>query len=177
TSAEALWYLAWVELRAGRWSLAAECADRAQEIFHQYGIELPQDSLPIALIAAHRGELERARSAGRRWSELADAQPPLLPAGNAVFGSLDLWSGNAAAAAESFAIAEVKATALGWGEPNLRFWRAEYTEALLELGRMDDAEQLLLDWEAGAIRTGRQWVLAHVLRGRGLAAAAGGAIE
>src|SRR5687768_11965494 len=35
-SSYALWYLSMVELRAGRWSLAAEYAERAREVGAQY---------------------------------------------------------------------------------------------------------------------------------------------
>ena len=64
-SARALWGLAWVEFWAGRWALAAEHAARAHDISIQYGLEVPQDHLPIALIAVHRGQLELAREHSR----------------------------------------------------------------------------------------------------------------
>jgi DNA-binding CsgD family transcriptional regulator len=57
------------------------------------------------------------------------------------------------------------------------WWRAEYIEALLELGRTDAAVDLLAVWEADATRLGLDWVLAHVTRCRGLVAAARGEVE
>jgi AAA ATPase domain len=91
-SAGALWYLALVELRAGRLELAGEHAQRSREIGREYGHEedeTPQDLHPMALVAAHRGELERARElaelgcthrpAGRELS-----RAPLLPSGSSV---------------------------------------------------------------------------------------------
>ena len=46
-SSRALWGLAWVEFWAGRWALAAEYAARARDISVQYGLEMPQDHLPM----------------------------------------------------------------------------------------------------------------------------------
>jgi DNA-binding CsgD family transcriptional regulator len=59
----------------------------------------------------------------------------------------------------------------------MRWWIADHAEALLELGRLDDAVQVLDLWEADARRLGREWVLADVTRCRGLVAAAQGAID
>jgi DNA-binding CsgD family transcriptional regulator len=95
----------------------------------------------------------------------------------AVPGLLDFWSGDAPAAAASFAAAEQTADARGWREPSMRWWRADYVEALLELGRMDDALGVLDAWEADAARVGREWVLAQVARCRGLVAAAKADVE
>jgi DNA-binding CsgD family transcriptional regulator len=177
-AADALWFLAWVELRADRWSLADQYAESVREANAQYGFEqAPQQYLPIALVAAHRGDLQRAREAGARGLALAKEQGALLAGLVALPGLVDLWAGDAAAAASHFADAEEMADADGWGEPNLRWWRAEHAEALLELGRVDDAVVLLDDWEAAATRVGRHWVLAQVTRCRGLVAAARAEVE
>jgi DNA-binding CsgD family transcriptional regulator len=176
-SAQALWSLSWVELRAGRWSLAAEYAERSREVRAQYELEWPPNFFLIALVAAHRGELERARDAAERGGALADRQGALLAGLVAVPGLVDFWSGDAPAAAASFAAAEQTANARGWREPNMRWWRADYVEALLELGGIDDAVGLLDAWEADAARVGREWVLAQVARCRGLVAAAKADVE
>ena len=82
-SARALWGLSWVEFWAGRWALAASHAGQAHEISIQYGLEVPQDHLPIALIAVHRGQLELAREHSERALELAEravrASPSAAP--------------------------------------------------------------------------------------------------
>ena len=66
---------------------------------------------------------------------------------------------------------------MGWREPSVRWWTGDRVELLLELGRIDDAVRLLELWEADAVRVDRRWVLAHVTRCRGLAAAARGEVE
>jgi DNA-binding CsgD family transcriptional regulator len=57
------------------------------------------------------------------------------------------------------------------------WWRADHAEALLMLGRLDDAAALVHAWEADAARLGREAVLAQATRCRGLVAAARGNVE
>jgi len=177
-SAGALWDLSWVELWAGRWALAAEYAARARDISIQYGLEVPQDHLPIAIIAVHRGQLELAREHSEQALKLAEEQFALHPPQHlAILGLAALWSGDASGAADWLGKAEQQAAALGWGNPSIRWWSADYAELLLELGRVDDAARVLDVWEADATRLGREWVLAHVTRCRGLVATAQGNVD
>jgi DNA-binding CsgD family transcriptional regulator len=177
-SGRAQYWLAGIELSAGRWELAADYADRARDISVQYGLEKTQDFIPIFLAAAHRGQFQFAHEESMRALELCERQigfhPPFLLAAP---GLAALWSGDAPAAVEWLGKADRQAAALGWGEPSIRSWSAEYAEALLELGRIDDAEQVLDVWEADATRLGRDRVLAQVIRSRGLVAAAQGNVE
>ena len=177
-SARALWSLAWVEIWAGRWEDAADHAARCRDLRLQYGLERPDDLLPAALVAVHRGELGPARTYTERMLQLSDpylgeqAPPPL-----ATLGLLHLWGGDTAAGAAWLGKADQRASQLGWGEPCNRWWSADYAEALLELGRIDDAVRVVDVWEADATRLGRDWVLAQVTRCRGLVAAAQGDID
>ncbi len=169
---ELLGYLALVELWSGHWDLASEYAEQAHEIDAQYGVDLPQDHLLPALIALHRGEL--ANAAARSTLALSLARGQVLPMHVAILATCDLWSGRPTTAVAGFLRAEEMADLRGWGEPALRFWRADYAEALLQAGRDDDAEALVDDWEAAAARLGRDRVLAQAVRSRGLIAAARG---
>ena len=150
----ALWYLALVELHAGQLSLAAEDAEQARELSLQYGrneLEAPMNLFPIALDRgpprASWSAHVRSRSEGCRLAELHGA---LLPGLIATTGLVELWSGDAAAAASRFAAAEQTAAEAEFGEPAMYWWRADYVEALLELGRIDEAERILDGWEADA---------------------------
>jgi DNA-binding CsgD family transcriptional regulator len=58
----------------------------------------------------------------------------------------------------------------------MRHWRPEHVEALLQVGRIDDAAKLTDDWETAARRLDRQRVLAQATRCRGVIAAARGDI-
>src|SRR4029079_2249486 len=177
-SARALWGLAWGEVWAGRWELAPEPAARAYEISSQYGHVVPQDHLPIAVIAVHRGKLELARDHSERGLALADAQfgfHPPQPLG--VLGLVALWSGDPSVALDRFAEADRRAATLGWGEASMRWGTPDHVELLLGRGRVDDAVELLEVWATDAKRTGRDRVLADVTRCRGLVAATGGDIQ
>jgi DNA-binding CsgD family transcriptional regulator len=175
-SARALWGLSWVEFSAGRWEIAAVHAARAHDISIQYGLEAPQDHLPIAVIAVHRGRLELARTHSTRALALVDevAERVGLPQHRGVLGLVALWSGDQFGADKWLGEADRWAAKLGWGEPSVRWWTADYAELLLELGRIDEAVQVLDVWETDAVRVAREWVFGHVTRSRGLLAAAQG---
>ncbi len=177
-SARALWGLAWVDFWAGRWEDAADHADRAHDISIQYGIELPQDHLPNAVIAVYRGQYELARQHSERAFELATAQFGFLPPQHtAVLALVTLAKGDRPAAAAEFEQAEQRAAMLEWSEPSVRWWTGDHAELLLELGRVDEAVRLVDIWEEDAVRVRREWVLAQVTRCRGLVAAASGDVE
>lgn len=177
-AARALWGLAWLEFWAGDWALAADHGFRAYEIAIQYGLEVPQDHLPIAVIAVHRGELDVAREHTERALELAREQFGFHPPQHmAVVGLIADWSGEPDRALEWFERAGERAAELEWGEPSLRWWTPDHVEALLVSGRDDAAVRLLDAWEADARRVAREWVLAHVTRCRGVVAAARGDVD
>jgi DNA-binding CsgD family transcriptional regulator len=177
-SADALSELSLVELEAGSWELAAEHAARARDIAFQYGIEIPQHHLPIAWIAVHRGQLDLARETSQRALDLAETHFGFHPPYHlAVIGLVAFWGGDASTGADWLGQAHSRALELGWFEPANRPWTPDFVEALLELGRIDEAVEALDRWEADARRVGRQRVLAHVLRCRGQIAAARGEID
>ena len=177
-SSGALWGLAWVEFWAGRWALAANNAARSRDIAVQYGLEVPQDHLPSAVIAVHRGRLELARQHSERALELSVEQFGMRPPQHvAVLGLVARWSGDRPTAVELLGEAERQAAAFGWGEPSVRWWSGDQIELLLELGRIEEANRILDTWEVDAVRVARPWVLAHATRCRGLAAAAQGGLD
>ena len=177
SAATAHWFLALVELRAGRWPQAEQHAESSYKINAQYGILAPFHAFPLGLVAAHRGDLERARELSELGRELADREGAHLGGLEAIEGIVEHWSGDPNAAADWFAKGEAAADAAGWGEPNLRWWRADYAEVLIALGRTDEAVALLNAWEAVAVLVGRRWVLAQIARCRGLVEAALGNVE
>jgi DNA-binding CsgD family transcriptional regulator len=177
-SARALWALSWLEFWAGNWALAGEHASRAHEIEIQYGLEVPQGHLPIALIAVHRGDLDLAREHSELALALAEEQFGLHPPHHmAILGLVALGTGDRSAAVQWLSKADRQAAALGWAEPSVRWWSSDHVELLLELRRIDAAVDVVDAWEADAMRLGREWVLAHTTRCRGLVAAARGAVE
>jgi DNA-binding CsgD family transcriptional regulator len=130
----------------------------------------------LAWVEFWAGRLEHAAEYAAR--ELADEQFGLRPPQHlAVMGLAAAWSGDLASALDRLAGADRRAAELGWGEPSVRWWTSDHAELLLEAGRTDDAVRLLDLWEEDATRVGREWVLPHVTRCRGLVAAARGDVE
>jgi DNA-binding CsgD family transcriptional regulator len=177
-AAGTLYVLAHIELWGNRWELAAEYADRAYELFVQYGLEVPWIHVPISMIAAHRGRLEEARAHSERALQLGEEQfGRHTPVHLGTLGVVALQAGDPHAAVEWFDEAEATTTRIGWSEAGKRWWVPDHVEALLALDRADEAERVLDVWEADARRLERGWVLAHVTRCRGLVAAARGDVS
>ena len=179
-SAQVSWFLSIVELYAGRLDLAEYHAERAKELHGLYGRgedEDPHNYLPVALVAAYRGDHELARDLAVTGRALAEAHEALLPGLAAVPGLVALWAGDPQAGTEFFGEADRVADAAGWVEPVIRWWRAEQVEALLELGRLDEGAEILRDWEGAASRRERAWTVAQARRCRGLLASGLGQLD
>jgi len=177
-AARALWGLSWIAYWAGAWEQAAVHADAAHETAIQYGLEVPQDHLPIALVALRRGRIGLAREHSARALELAREQFGLEPPQHlSILGIAAHWDGDDAAALSFLDRASEQAAALDWGEPTIRWWTDDHVELLLEHDRAEEAMRLLDRWEADAARRDREWVRAHATRCRGLAALTRGQVE
>jgi DNA-binding CsgD family transcriptional regulator len=111
-------------------------------------------------VAAHVGDLDRA-------VELAERMPR-----RGGMGFVKFWRGETAEALEHFAAADGHDG--GIRDPTMSWAIGEHAEALVEVGRIDEATELLNRWEEAASRVGRVWALARVARGRALVAAARG---
>jgi DNA-binding CsgD family transcriptional regulator len=171
------WYLSLVELWDGNWNEAARHAECCREIAALYAPEEVDATAlyPAAMVAAHRDDAAVARRLARLGLAHAETDRHLSFAVNhqAVLGMVDFREGEALQAVEQFDAAEKRRRTLELlVEPNMRFYFGDYIEALLELGRIDEAVAVLEPWASEAERLGRGWALAHATRCRGLAAAA-----
>jgi DNA-binding CsgD family transcriptional regulator len=177
---DALWYLSLLELWVGQWAEAEEHAEQCREIGSFYSVEdgdVPNTLFPAALVAAHRGDAAVARELGERGLELAErkGQQMFVVNHRAVLGIVEFREGEPLLAVGHFDRAEASRQARqGLLEPNMRFYYGDYVEALLELGRVEDAAGIVDRWASEAHRLGRGWALAHANRCRGLLAAARG---
>jgi DNA-binding CsgD family transcriptional regulator len=177
-TASMLWNLSFIEFFAGRWALADEHAARVLDLHQQYGVRLePPTFFLAAFMAVHRGDVDRARALAARGNDVLRTSGAKLAGLVGVLGLIDFWTGDAAGAVERFAEADAVARAAGWREPMFFTWRTDEVEALLALGRIDEAVELLDEWVADAERLGRVWALAHAERCRGLLEAARGEID
>ena len=177
--AKMLWIRSWLELDAGRWSLAQDLVKREREItaLYETSPNWPGPLHVLAELAVHRGELDEARRLAAQGRELAAGHRGFLPHLEAILGVADRAGGDPGAAIAHFAAAEAAAEAEGLREPALLWWRGDFAEVLLELGHVDDAVELLDAWEPIARRLGRECTVAHITRCRGLVAATRGDID
>ncbi len=174
-----VWRLAFVELAQGRLHAAEDYAERSREISVLYGErDVAANVLAVSLVAAWHGQLDRARELAEQGLEQSKSGYPwFVSYAEGLLGSVALWSGDAQRAVEHFGAAEKARSRFGSREPNLARWRADYVEALLELGHVEEAVAVLDPWEADAARLGRGVVLAQALRCRGLMAATRGDVD
>jgi DNA-binding CsgD family transcriptional regulator len=172
SAAEALHSLAWVELWAGKWDRASDYAERSYDLMTQYGLEVPWAHLPLAVVAAHRGQLELARVHSERSLQLGEEQfGQHTPVHLGTLGFVAAQSGDPHTALRWFGEAEAVTSRLGWHEASRRWWVADQIEVLLELDRVDEAVRVLEAWE-GERNSDDDWMLADVTRCRGLVEAA-----
>ena len=170
-----LWYLALVEVRGGRLALAREYAERSREITLQYGgPELADDPIvlaPVARVAASQGEEGLARELAERACAFSEARGG-MSAGlfhTALLGSLDHWAGEPMRAIERFEAFDRSRLAAGFSR-SIAAHSADHVESLLEVGRVEDARELLAEWEPQATKLGHRWAIPEIVRCRGLVA-------
>ncbi len=125
-----------------------------------------------SLVEAQRGRVERARAAALRALELVPAtggRPAELVAAGAL-GHLELALGAPDAAVARLEPGVTFARREGIAEPGAIRFVVDQIEALIELGRRDEAVELLDWYEANARRLERASALAACMRCRGLLA-------
>ena len=167
-----LFQLARAELLLGDWAAAERHAAECLESVDQSGQagEGPYALTIVALIAAHRGEVDRARELIERGLDLAErhgVRPAALEL-LATRGFLELSLGEPADATFDEVRAGVEAS--GLREPALFRWQADAIEAYVLAGRGDDARAVA----AGLDRT-RPWVRSVEARCDALVGESGGA--
>jgi DNA-binding CsgD family transcriptional regulator len=167
---ELLAYLAMVDLFEGRWSDAIAHDRASRGSFPAESRQSPGDFFITAHVALLRGDLKTARYEALRAT--TDPEAEFREDFLAVLGTVDLREGRTAEAVERFERAEQTSDAHGQFDPSLRYWRADFADALVQAGRTDDARRLLDSWQADAVRLGRGRLVAEAVRARGLLAAA-----
>jgi DNA-binding CsgD family transcriptional regulator len=175
---ELLCYLAEVECRAGNWDVAARHAQEAYEIDVDSGRVLGQGHMlfPKALVAALKGDADTARSDAEEGLRRCLRNEDALDAccNQAVLGFLELSLGNPAAAIERLEPVLAFLDELGSPEPGIIPCVPDAIEALVSLGRLDEAERLLDRLERQGRAQDRPWAIATAARARGLLTAARG---
>jgi DNA-binding CsgD family transcriptional regulator len=186
---ELLCYLAEVECRAGNWEVAARHAQEAYDIDVESGRVLGQGHMlfpralgqghmlfPRALVAALTGDVDAARSDAEEGLRRCLLNEDILDATchRAVLGFLELSLANPTAAMERLQPVLAFLDEMGSPEPGIIPVVPDAIEALVSLGRLDEAETLLDRLERQGRALDRPWAVATAGRGRGLLSAARG---
>ena len=173
--------LAQAECLLGDFEQGWRNAEAAREIAEQAGQDAVGGyALAVrALADAHRGREQDARDAAERALELGGATEltPVTQFAGAALGLLELSLGRPAEAVEQLAPLVDFARAQAINEPGLTRYVPDQVEALVVLGRLDEAGELLDWYEGNAARLGRRGATASSRRCRGLFAAARGALD
>jgi DNA-binding CsgD family transcriptional regulator len=170
-----------VECDQGELVLALEGARRAQAAAEQAGQRaiLAYSVAHEALAEARRGNESVARSAALRAIDLAsetgDRQSELVASW--ALAHLELASGAPDRAASQLDPASSFARREAISEPCAIPFVVDYVEALTELGRREDAVELLDWYEGNATRLERASALANCARCRGMLAAQAGELD
>ena len=172
------YHLAELECRAGNWDAAMEHAreSRAGAQRIRMGAMSSEGHFAVGLVEAHLGRAEPARLAaleGLRVAEAAGEILLLIP-NLAVLGFLELSLGRPAEADAFLSRAVELEQAMGVREPAYFRVVPDEVEALVGLGRLDEAEALLAPFEEIGRNLDRAWAIATGARCRALVLAARG---
>ena len=165
-------HLSRVETRAGRWMLAHRLAEESYEAALQSD-QLPERAFSLAaraFVEAHLGRVDDVRATVSEGLDLAD-RTGMLPARLellASLGLLELSRGDAEAAHRHQGVALRAMQHAGFGEPAVFRVHPNEAEALVALGRLDEAEALVRELAECGRAHGRAWALATAARCRAL---------
>jgi DNA-binding CsgD family transcriptional regulator len=179
--AQIQYHLAELECRAGNWDAAMEHAreSKATSQRQALGSLSSMTRFAVGLMEAHLGRSDAARQEaleGLRLAEAADEILPLIP-NLSVLGFVELSSGNPSEAHRYLSRAVELGQAMGVREPAYFRIVPDDVEALVALGRLDEAEALLAPFEDAGRSLDRAWAMATGARCRALVFAARGDLQ
>ena len=174
--ANALWYLALTEWRAGDWVEADRCATASLELAAQLGPVSANQAFAPTIVDAHLGRVDRVRRAARLAIERSREEGVLVGESgfNWVLGCLELSLGDPGKALPHLRRAHELRNETFVLEPGMRLEIGDLVESLVAADELEEADRALLSVERRARALDRAWALAVIARGRGLVLAARG---
>jgi DNA-binding CsgD family transcriptional regulator len=170
-----------LELRAGRWSEALRAAREAHALARQGGgdFEEATTGTALGLVLAHLGDLEEGRSLAKSAYEVGDGRGhrgiAIRAAG--VLGFVELEAGDSERALEWLTPARHELRRMGIGELSVSSVVQNEIEALVALGRLDEAEDVIAFVAEKGRPAARSWHEVVAERGRALVASARGDLD
>jgi DNA-binding CsgD family transcriptional regulator len=176
-----LYHFSQLECWAGRWDCAEEYALEGCRVSDETNQEpmKPATLYSLALVRAHRGQVEDARRLAAETLALCDrtTNVPLVSMADSVLGFVALSLDDYQATHDHLGrIAEASA-AVGLGEPSVIKFLPDEIEALTALGQVDLARSFTRQLEARGKSLGRPWALAAGARCRAYLAAVDGDLD
>ena len=173
--------LSHVELMAGNWQEAHDLATDGYEEALYTG-QHSQTGMMLcsrALVAAHLGRVEQARSEAEEGLAVAEGVGDGIGArlGRWALGFLALSVGDAQRAAETLTALRRDSQAASLVEPGENRYVADLLDALVELGRLEEATAVASELQLLGEALDRPSALGTSARGRALVAAAGGDLD
>jgi DNA-binding CsgD family transcriptional regulator len=176
------YHLAELECRAGNWDAAMEHARESRAAAQRLRMGAwfsAEGHFAVGLVEAHLGRADPARLEALEGVRVAEAAGEilLLIQNLAVLGFLELSLGRPAEADAYLSRAVELEQAMGVREPAYFRIVPDEVEALVALGRLDEAEALLAPFEDAGRSLDRAWAMATGARCRALVFAARGDLE
>jgi DNA-binding NarL/FixJ family response regulator len=175
-TAEIAEFLAMPEFRAGRWDVAEELLEEACATLAELDVRGPAAAslADRSVIDAHRGRIERAhRTLG---GILEDGRLDVMwrMVCHSALGAVEFCAGDSEAADRAWASMRAEAGQIAWYDNLEDRSEPDHVEALLALGRLEDARRILehLEWRARTLP--RAWINATLPRARALVLAGEG---
>ncbi len=158
--------IAELDIRAGRCEQALEGAYRALNLAEDAGMSTGPALRVASLAEAAGGRLDRARELAERGVRSTEDEGDLLhlPRNLHALGHALLLSGEAQAAAEALRRVRQLEREQRIAEPGITRAQADLAEALIAIGELDEAAQVITDGRTQAIRLGRWGILATLDR-------------
>ena len=176
TAAEIVEFLAMAEFRAGNWAQAEQALEDACDTLAQFELRGPfiASFADRSVIDAHRGRIERARRTllGILGVERLDVFWRMVC--HSAQGAVEFCAGDYEAADRAWTQMRAEARVVGWFDFLDDRSEPDHVEALLALGKLDEARRVLehLEWRGRTLP--RSWIDAGLPRARALVLAAEG---
>jgi DNA-binding CsgD family transcriptional regulator len=173
---DALWLMGLLAWRAGDWEEAERHIAEMIVLATQLGDLTPPGEFPAAVIAAHQGRIGHARAIAHSAIARAEAIRITQSTLGWVLGFVELSLGDASAALVHLRPAYEIRNAFML-EPAQRLELGDLLEALIAVGELGEAEQVIATWQERAAVLDRAWALAILARCRALLLAARGDLD
>ncbi|MGI5459150.1 helix-turn-helix transcriptional regulator [Streptomyces sp. CA-249302] len=171
--------LAETELRSGHCGRALDLARESMRLARDSGIGEVPSAVLASLAEAAGGDVDRALALGREAVDLAEqaGDQMYISRGLTALGHAQLVARDAEGAVHSLRRVRELEHGLGINDPARGRWHGDLAEALVRIGEVDEAQELVAGARAHALRLGRESVLAVLDRAEALVRAARGEQE